>query len=209
MRMTLNLSANLYFRFALSLGVLSLGVGCSSVSKTTPLVSDQDLVLEKMDPSGALIRQDIKKGEVFEIGAEVGRLSGSGLVPLLVVGADVANSDPSHTPWKVSLSEVKTWRPKDTDLFLTQELDLLYTDLLQIMELARERNIETASEKINRIIDKYPKLASAYYVRAQLEIMAGKKQTSIRTLEAALALRPEFKEALTLKRQISNSKEIE
>ena len=75
-------------------------------------------------------------------------------------------------------------------------------ELLKILDLARKKQVKEALVKADQIIKDYPKLATAYYVKAQVEIFDGNKSKASDLLNAAVSLKPEFKEAISLRAQL-------
>lgn len=177
---------------------------CSSAGKNVQFLATDDLRIEGGPKEGtqAVEKYEIKKGEAFSFRHPVSQVAAEGRVPVIVVSSDVVGSESKETPWRLVLPDVKSWKSTETDQYVSQEMDQLYIGLLDIMEQARSRKIDSAFGRINAIIERYPKLAAAYYIRAQLEVMSGSKAKALQSLETAISIRNGFEEAVILKNQL-------
>jgi len=97
---------------------------------------------------------------------------------------------------------VTEWRGERTEDYISQETDRLYLSLLQVLESLRANRKNEALTLISEVVAKHPKLASALYVKAQVEVVNGETPKAIQSLAAAVNLRPGFTEALELKRKL-------
>ena len=145
----------------------------------------------------------IPANEVVALKNPVSRLETPGYQPLLIaLASDESVQRSKDSPVEVKLKPVEDWKSDATEAYVTKQLDSLYLEFLRVLDLARTNRVKEALAKTDEIIKDYPKLASAYYVRAQVEILDGKRAKAMESLQSALSLKPEFKEAITLRDQI-------
>jgi tetratricopeptide (TPR) repeat protein len=198
-------------KLILPLSILNLFVfGCATpTGNTQKLVSASPVTVVQLNEQGKEDSTEVKANEAFTVTGPVARIEEPGHLPLLVVNPNahlVSNSNAQ--PIEVNLRSLEEWKPENTDRYISGQMDFLYIDLLQIITAAKERKTADALTKIDSVIKRYPKLASAYYVKAQVEVLAGHPAEAVSTLDLALKLRPEFQQAIALKEQLRSKKSL-
>ena len=145
----------------------------------------------------------VNANEKTSIKEPVSRIEATGYQPMILAltSSDVVERSKS-VPVEIKLKQVEDWKSNTTEIFVTKQMDTLYMELLKILDLARKKQVKEALVKADQIIKDYPKLATAYYVKAQVEIFDGNKSKASDLLNAAVSLKPEFKEAISLRAQL-------
>ena len=149
----------------------------------------------------------LKSNEVSEVTGDAVVLSAPGKIPMYLVNPTHAK-DSGTQPLKVSLKSLEEWKPTQTDRFITSKMDDLYIQLFDILQNARNQKPQEALVKIQKITESYPKLASAYYVKAQIEVVLGDVTRAIASLDLAVKLRPEFQDAIQLKERLKIGRKL-
>ena len=189
------------FSTFLSLALLA-GAGCATPSPVR-VKAGEDLTVVSWGDSGERRETPLKKGEVAALTAPINRLVAPNHLDLAVILPRTgASSKLDEAPWEVHLKPVTEWRGERTEDYISQETDRLYLSLLQVLESLRANRKNEALTLISEVVAKHPKLASALYVKAQVEVVNGETPKAIQSLAAAVNLRPGFTEALELKRKL-------
>lgn len=164
------------------------------------VVTPTDLRITGVTADGKEESYSVKAGETFSLRHAISRAEKEGHSPviLLLPDAGLIQSE-GGKPVELTLPTLADWKGEVSDKFVSAKMDTLYLDFLSIMNLARGKKTGPALERINRILETYPKLASGYYVKAQIEVLDGRKEKALETLKLALDLKPDFKEALQLR----------
>jgi hypothetical protein len=192
-------------RQILILSVVLVMSGCAHESVRSKFVSSSPVIVTSLNDQSKEVSILVPANEAFELKSDFARIEEKGKMPLLVVepGNTLGKSD---TPVQVKLRPVADWKSDATDQYISSQMDGLYVDLLQIISSAKERKTEVSLKKIDSVIERFPKLASAYYVKAQVEVLTGHPSDALSNLDIALKLRPGFMEAVALQEQLRGKK---
>lgn len=176
--------------------------GCSS-SNAVRLTPDTDIAISEVGADGKTDQQVVQANQVFELKGEAAMLTAPGKIPVFLIDpASVKFTE--ERPIRISLKSVEEWKPVQTDAFITRKMDDLYVEIFEVLQLARSKKTELALLRVEKIIETYPKLASAYYVRGQIEYIMGNRKKAMTSLEVAIQLRPEFTDAIQLQKRIES-----
>lgn len=178
-------------------------IGCSSAPKKTLVFEAQHDMEVSYTADNEAKKVNLKQGESFTLDAPITKIESANKVPVLIITdtASLAASSEGGV-YKISLKPVSEWKPKDTEAYIGQELDQLYMSLMDALAKARSRNVGNSISIVNGIIQKHPNMSSAYYIRAQLELLQGRKADAIKDLDYSLQINPQFLEAKNLKNKL-------
>jgi hypothetical protein len=181
--------------------------GCAHQATMPTFISPSPITVTGLDEQNKEQTYQTNANEPFTLKSSYSKFEQSGHLPLLVTVPDseLVKESSAH-PILVNLRSVEEWKGENTEHYITKEMDALYVDLLQIISSAKNRDVDASMKKIDSVISRFPKLASAYYVKAQVEILSGKSADAMASLNTALKIRPEFKEALALQEQLRSKK---
>jgi tetratricopeptide (TPR) repeat protein len=181
--------------------------GCAHQQTMPTFISPSPLTVTGLDEQNKEQTYQTNANEAFTLKNSYSKIEENGHLPLLVTVPDsqLVRESSAH-PIEIKLRSVDEWKGETTERYIATQMDALYIDLLQIITSAKGRDVDTAMKKIDSVIARFPKLASAYYVKAQVEILSGKTSEALSTLDIALKIRPEFKEALALQEQLRSKK---
>jgi hypothetical protein len=182
---------------------LLLNFGCATTKKKSfVLEAEHDMNISyKKDNEDQKV--SLKKGATFTVDAPITKVEAANKVPVIIVSETAGLASTSEGGvYKLSLKPVSEWKPRETEIFIGQELDQLYLSLIDALTRAKTHDVENSISIVNGIIQKYPSMSSAYYIRAQLEVLQGKRLEAIKDLDHCLQLNPLLIVAKNLKVQL-------
>jgi tetratricopeptide (TPR) repeat protein len=184
--------------------VVFLLTACStSHRQNLHLTTESPLTLTAKDDSGLVIKKEIDAHQTFELRSKITHLEAPGKIPLLLVQDNLSAITSQNNPWKIELKKVDEWVPAQTNEFLNTEIDTILTQVLEsLTDVKRNNQMDKTLARINAILQKYPKVASLYYFKAQVELRASKTQDALKSLDTALSINPLLPGAVKLREKI-------
>jgi len=175
-------------------------LGCSLASKSSALKFKASHDLEAtVEDQGKTERLKVAQGETLEVTSGIATFEAPHRVPLtIVIDNGKLGSVSEGEPWTVNLKKVDEWRPKETEAFITNEIDQLYQMLIDVLVNVKSRKVSESINKANEVLKKYPKISSLHFVKAQLELMDSKVEEARHSLELCLSISPQYIEAKKL-----------
>lgn len=178
-------------------------ISCSSSQKKTLVMEAQHDMVVSYKTSDEDKKLTLKQGESFTLESALTKVESANRVPVIIITDTAGLAAASEGGvYKVTLKPVTEWKPKDTEAYIGQELDQLYISLIDALAKAKSRDVGNSINIVNGIIQKYPGMSSAYFIRAQLELLQGKRQDAIKDLDISLQLNPQLMEAKNLRNKI-------
>jgi hypothetical protein len=172
---------------------------CATPQTFSSVTIAHDSLVESWDAKGKKTETPVKANETFTLSSPLSEISAPGRIPLLVVKA------PETGTVQISLKKVEEWKAAQTQAFIETELDDLYLTLIQIIQDLRTKKVDAANAAITGVVQRYPRVASAHYVLAQVQVTLGDRNSALSSLGTALSLRPGFTEALNLRKKLEGA----
>ena len=145
----------------------------------------------------------VKEGEIFSLPEGISTLEADHKLPLMIITENEKMArNAEGSAWEVNLKSVDEWRPQDTEVFITKEMDNLYISLIDVLMMAKSKKISESLKLATEISKKYPRLSSVHFIKAQLEFIERQRENAIASLDICLELNPQFVEAKNFKARI-------
>lgn len=95
------------------------------------------------------------------------------------------------------------------DIKLTQDFDLLVTDLFDVLRMTRGRDFDSADKKIDMLLKKFPHFSIVYEMKAMGYYLRKEFKKSLNFYRKAFAVNPKNREAYRMKKYLEKKFKIE
>ena len=189
----------------LGLMLVMLIFGCSSKPVQVKVKALHDMKVESMSTAGQIEHRDVKAGEFIEVNGQYNKFESQGKIPLMMIGPvreETMSKNDKESGWTLNLKDIEVWKPQATDEFINKNVDQLFYNLIDVLTLTKTKKNQEALQLIRSMLEKYPKLSSLYFIKAQLEIIENNYSFALKSIDACLEVNPNFAEAKKLREKI-------
>ena len=161
--------------------VLFTMFGCASLQPSPTIVPQHDLKI--MTVAGDQV--DLKKDQPYQLKKTPIYAHANGKVSAVIVDSYDSNEI------KLNLNDINEWNKEIVQEKASELASVSMKLMLESQRLIKSKQYETAITKLTKHTEEYPKMHYIYFIKASAELLAGRKDACIESLNVALKSFPD------------------